>query len=204
MWAADTEKINYRIRPENIRSYRQKLPSRGEMSSIPSTTVPLRFSVLFLYSGSASGWGSHGNRIPIRGLHAVSGIQKKNSPHWWPWQHTLWVHILPETLIGAPSVFTPSTLLPNPALLIGTYPPPTMLYLGAGVQLPACSWESSPAPRKLNYPLHCGMLLWSPHSWWRCLDWASTGDTWPTNKIILSHFTACCVITNTYMQSIES
>lgn len=84
-----------------------------------------------------------------------------------------------------------STPLPNQ--LMSTNTPPTMLFVGAGVQLPACSWESSPGPRRRSYPLHCGMWLWNPHSWWHCLDWASTGDTWPTNQQIIL-FTVQCML----------
>lgn len=190
----------YRIGPENMSWYTQKTATNyhhmAKWHYFLATIVPLCFFVLFLYSGSASGWSSHGNRIPIRGLHAVSGIQKKNSPHWWPWQHTsLWVHILPETVIGAATCSYVLYAPPWPALLMSTNPPPTMLFLGEGVQLPACSWESSPGPRRQSYPLHCGMWLWNPHSWWHCLDWASTGDTWPTNKQIIL-FTVQCMLDN--------
>lgn len=81
-------------------------------------------------------------------------------------------------------------------------PPPTMLFLGAGVQLPACSWESSPGPRRRSCPLHCGMWLWNPHSWWHCLDWASTGDTWPTNKQIILFTVQCMLDNHKYMHFI--
>lgn len=102
-----------------------------------------------------------------------------------------------------PPVLTSYTLLPNQLCLwVQPPPPPTMLFLGAGVQLPACSWESSPGPRRRSCPLHCGMWLWNPHSWWHSLDWASTGDTWPTNKQSILFTVQCMLDNHKYMHVI--
>ncbi len=55
------------------------------------------------------------------------------------------------------------------------------------VCLPVCAVESSPGPGRQSCPPRCGMLLWNPHRWRCCLDWASTGDTSPTNTETQKH-----------------
>lgn len=85
----------------------------------------------------------------------------------------------PETLwLEPPPLSTSPSLLPDP---LRSSSPSSRLQCCICVQLPACSLESSPGPGRRSSPLRCGMLLWSLHSWWGCLDWASTGDTWPSN-----------------------
>lgn len=105
--------------------------------------------------------GHHGN-TPPRGPSAARPFPETLVP-------ALWLDL--ANLLRL-SLFLSPRHLPSPLLCV----PLCVL-----VCLPVCELESSPGPGRQSCPLRCGTLLWSLRRWRCCLDWASTGDTSPTN-----------------------
>lgn len=139
---------------------------RPSLTVIVPLSVPLflRLVSRSLCSSNVSGWGGcHGSRIPIRGPHAVSGFQKKNSPHWSPWQHTSsgsssFLRHWSLSLIASPSpsslTYSSNQHTPSHFLISR----PSLILLCVCVCLPVCALESSPGPGRQSCPLRCGTL----------------------------------------------
>lgn len=178
----------------NIFTHKDKSTAVSIMRTV---TIPLSlFLSHFFYSSSLfpATWvagvvgGCHGDRFLIRSPRAASSIQKKNSPHRSPWQHTSsGALVLPETLVplsSFPLWLGSTAVLPfSVAHLLTTWFPvsPRSLMSVCALCLPGCALESSLGPGRQSCPLRCGTLLWSLRRWCCCLDWASTGGTSPTN-----------------------